>query len=251
MRLALATASLRTSAKRDLAKTLDEIKALGFQAIELSEIPLTEENINLIKQSRIHVSGIMATIAEFQKDPELWVKHCKELRCSRLVVSRLPLSASLGGLAPLRKFISQMNQMSFFLQGRGIKLCFHHHAEEFKKVRGKLRMEYLLDECRLPIKIISDIYWLTFSGQPVIPFYDRVGSRLEGFHFRDIRFQWKNGQKRAFECPMGSGEVDWKLVCGYAYKTAYGAIELNGQDPKKEIKQCLEFFHTIKVGEEK
>lgn len=249
MRLALETYTVRKQAKKNLKKTLEDIHALGFRAIELSKIDLTDKNIALIQKSRLHVSGIMLPLSEIQKNLELWIKHCKDLRCSRLVVSRLSIAAILGGLEPLRKFINQMNQVSFLLQGRGITLCFHHHAWEFETVDGKVRMDILLNELRLPIKIISDVYWLTYAHQDIPAFYLKVGSRLEGFHLRDLKYKTKNGKKKAVSGPVGSGLIDWVTLCGYSDAVAYAAIELKSKKPFKEIKESLDYIHHLQVGE--
>jgi len=251
MRLALETYTVRKHAKKNLKKTLEEIKALGFRAVELSKIELTEKNIALIQQSHLHISGIMLPLSQLQKNPDVWIKHCKDLRCSRLVISRLSIPAILGGLKQLHQFIDQMNQMSFRLQGRGITLCFHHHAWEFETIDGKVRMDILLNEMRLPIKIISDVYWLTHAHQDIPAFYLKVGSRLEGFHLRDLKYITKNGKKKAVNGPLGSGLIDWVTICGYAHTTSYAAIELKSKHPLKDIRESLNYLHHLQVGEGK
>ncbi len=249
MRLALETYSVAKMAKKNLKKTLEDIRALGFRAVELSKIELTPANIALIQKSRLHVSGIMVPLSKMQKNPELWIKHCKDLRCSRLVVSRLSIPAIMGKLKHLRQFINQMNQMSFLLQGRGITLCFHHHAWEFDSVEGKVRMDILLNEMRLPIKIISDVYWLTYAHQDIPAFYLKVGSRLEGFHLRDLRYKTVRGKTKAVSGPLGTGIIDWVTIIGYAHTTAYAAIELKSKKPLKDLKESLTHLHCLQVKE--
>ncbi len=249
MRLAFQISTFKKQAKKDLLATLADIKALGFRAVELSDIPWTEENIALIKTSGLHVSGIMLPLSHIQKDREGWVGRCKSLRCSRLIVNGLPFPVILGGLVPLRTFISHMNNLSLFLQSRGIKLCFYHHASEFKKIQGKTRMDYLLDECRLPIRIIADTYWLAYAHQPMVEFYNRLGFRLEGFHLRDFTCQYVRGKKKNKPGPLGSGCVDWPLICGYAYKTSYGALVSHAKHPEEDIRQSLAFLRQLIIKE--
>ena len=249
MRLALETYTVAKEAKKDLKKTLEDIQALGFRAVELSKIPLTDQNVALIQASHLHVSGIMLPLSEIQKNPELWIKHCKDLRCSRLVVSRLSIPAIVGGLAALRKFIAQMNQISFLLHGRGITLCFHHHAWEFATVEGKVRMDVLLNELRLPIKIISHVFWLTYANQDPQAFYRKVGLRLEGFHLRDLKYQTVRGKKKAFGVPVGSGIIDWEIICAYAHTTSYAAVELKSKKPLKDLRTSLDYLHGMQIKE--
>lgn len=131
-------------------ETLKKVSELGYNAIEISQIPMTKENVLEIKRAKedfgMDISSLSCSVKSEGKTPgandsleddyEKIVNDCKTLGVDLLRIGMLPF-ASMKNLETVREFTSLANDYAKKLKKDGIKLYYHNHHVEFRKYDGK------------------------------------------------------------------------------------------------------------------
>jgi len=106
-----------------------------------------------------------------------------------------------------------VNQLGAALQRHGMKLLLHHHTPE---LRDNAR-EWWYELQNTDPKVVGccvDVHWAYRGGQEVMPFLQRVGTRVESLHLR-------NSQHGVWMEDFGSGDVDYSPVAEYLHQINY------------------------------
>ena len=133
--------------------TLKACAELGYHCVEISQIPMTPENVAGMKKAcdefGIKVAACTAALepmmpgmpGEFLvSDFDKIVADCKALDCNMLRIGMMPMNC-MGSREKIIDFVKRADEMAERLQEHGIDLYYHNHHLEFVKYDG----EYLLD----------------------------------------------------------------------------------------------------------
>src|SRR6478752_3269339 len=94
-------------------ETLRKVSAIGYHAVEISQIPMTPDNVTELDQSRTEFGMDIAALSVM-----------------------LPLTA-LDSVDTVIDFAKQANEYAARLHEQGIDLYYHNHHVEFAKTEGK------------------------------------------------------------------------------------------------------------------
>jgi inosose dehydratase len=106
-----------------------------------------------------------------------------------------------------------VNQLGDELQRQGMKLLLHHHTPE---LRDNAR-EWWYELQNTDPKVVGccvDVHWAYRGGQEVMPFLQRVGTRIESLHLR-------NSEHGVWMEDFGPGDVDYAPVAEYLHQLDY------------------------------
>ncbi len=235
MKLGVQTYTIRELVKNNLRKTLQDLKDLGIQNIELAYIPLTEQNIIVIKNSKIKVLSLQLKLKILKKDFDTIVKHCNDLKCRRVVVSVMPLYAILGGRRAIIKLSKELNHLKDQYKKEHIEFAYHHHDFEFKKIKNKTKLDILLEHIDMDVKMVTDTYWAAKSNVNPADLINSLKNRIMGVHLRDLR--------TPHDAEVGQGIIDFKEVLFEAKKYAsYAVIEQNTKQPFESLKLSTDYI---------
>lgn len=179
-------------------KTMEKLHALGFGAVEVSQIPMTTENVAELKRASeefdIEIAALSAGLdpmlpgapgETLSHDFEKIVNDCKTLNCNFIRIGMLPLSI-MGDKEKIMEFISRAEEMAFKLAEHGIELYYHTHHIEFQKYEG----EYLLDMIKnntTKLGFELDVHWIQRAGVNPVEFIKEYAGRVALLHLKDYR----------------------------------------------------------------
>ena len=155
--------------------TLKRLSDLGFNAVEISQIPMSEANVGEIDRARVELGMEVAALSAAMETPvgapgesltndfDKIVADCKQLACQMVRIGMMPFPAMASQQA-LLDFCSRSNEMAARLAEQGIGLYYHNHHVEFAKYDGT----YILDIIRKRAPLMRfelDVHWIHRGGQ--------------------------------------------------------------------------------------
>ncbi len=186
---------LKEKVKEDGAyETLKKLSEMGYHAVEVSQIPMTEENVREIKRAcddfNMKVVAFSAALEGEGKenltdDFDKIVRDCKTLDCNFLRIGMLPPEC-MASKESAMAFIERMEEKAKALAEHGIELYYHNHHIEFAKYDGK----YLLDLIRDHTEYIGfeiDVHWVQRGGEDPLKVIKDYAGRIKLLHLKDYR----------------------------------------------------------------
>lgn len=179
-------------------ETMKKLHELGFRAVEVSQIPMTEENVAELKRASedfgIEIAALSAGLEPMlpgapgetlSKDFDKIVNDCKTLNCNFIRIGMLPLMV-MGDKDKIMAFIERAEAMAEKLAEHGIELYYHTHHIEFQKYDG----EYLLDLIKdntTKLGFELDVHWIQRAGENPAKFIRKYQDRISLLHLKDYR----------------------------------------------------------------
>jgi sugar phosphate isomerase/epimerase len=179
-------------------ETLKKLRELGFGSVEVSQIPMTEENVAELKRASedfdIEIAALSAGLEPMlpgapgetlKSDFDKIVNDCKTLNCNFIRIGMLPLD-KMGDKDKIMKFIEEAEEMAVRLAKHDIELYYHTHHIEFQKYDG----EYLLDLIKNNTSKLGfelDIHWIQRAGVNPVEFIKAYKGRVALLHLKDYR----------------------------------------------------------------
>eukprot|EP00130_Batrachochytrium_dendrobatidis_P008486 XP_006683361.1 hypothetical protein BATDEDRAFT_93122 [Batrachochytrium dendrobatidis JAM81] len=179
-------------------ETMKKLHELGFGAVEVSQIPMTEENVAELKRASeefdIKIAALSAGLEPMlpgapgetlSNDFDKIVNDCKTLDCNFVRIGMLPLNV-MGDKDQILAFIERAEAMAERLAEHGIELYYHTHHIEFQKFDG----EFLLDIIKNNTSKLGfelDVHWIQRAGVNPITFVQQYKGRIALLHLKDYR----------------------------------------------------------------
>ncbi|MBZ5750680.1 MULTISPECIES: sugar phosphate isomerase/epimerase family protein [Metabacillus] len=179
-------------------ETMRKINELGYHAVEVSQIPMTEENVSELKRASadfdIKIAAMSAGLEPMlpgmpgetlSADFEKIVNDCKTLDCNFLRIGMMPLNL-MGDKDQIMAFIDRAEAMAVRLAEQGIDLYYHTHHLEFQKYDGV----YLLDMIKNNTSKLGfelDVHWIQRAGENPAEFVKQYAGRVSLLHLKDYR----------------------------------------------------------------
>ncbi|WP_284646492.1 sugar phosphate isomerase/epimerase family protein [Paenibacillus silviterrae] len=243
-------------------ETLHEVSKLGYRCIEVSQLPMTGENVSELKRASedfgIQIAALTAAVEPvtprmrgetLSSDFDKIVQDCKTLNCSFLRIGILPFT-SIGDKEKIMDFVKKADEFAARLAEHGIALYYHNHHVEFQRYDG----EYLLDIIRnntTHLGFEMDVHWIQRGGENPAMFIKKYAGRVSLIHLKDYRIGPVNmdfletGDMSKFRenfhniiqfAELGEGSLDFKSIieAGLESGAQYFFVEqddLYGSDP--------------------
>ncbi|MDQ0256726.1 sugar phosphate isomerase/epimerase [Evansella vedderi] len=179
-------------------EVMKQLSELGYSAVEVSQIPMTEENVAELKRAsedfNITIAAMSAPVEpmlpgmkaeNLTDDFDKIVNDCKTLNCNYLRIGMLPLNI-MGDKDQIMAFIDRAEALAERLAEHDIELYYHTHHIEFQKYDG----EYLLDLMKNNTKKLGfelDVHWIQRAGENPIEMIKQYKSRISLLHLKDYR----------------------------------------------------------------
>ncbi len=180
-------------------KTLERCVQIGYPCVEVSQIPMTAENVAEMSRARedfgLRIAALSASLAPMvpgmkgetlTSDYDKIVNDCKTLDCSMLRIGILPMNVMADPERAIG-FIEQAEEMAVRLKAEhGIELYYHNHHIEFVRHNG----EFLLDQFRMRTEQLGfelDIHWIHRGGVDPVAYIGKFAGRARFLHLKDYR----------------------------------------------------------------
>lgn len=220
---------------------LRRVKESDFEVVEVSQIPMTEENVASMQEARqslgIEFAAISAKTSApagsddltLEHDFDLHVEHAQRLGTSLIRIGMMPMSA-LRSKESFDDFAREADDFAQRLAAQGISLSDHHHHVEFAKLEG----ETLLDRLRRRaphLRFEIDCHWVQRGGRDPERTLKDFDGVLDLVHLKDFRIAMppaevldarESGDQETFArfwqgdivqfAEIGEGTLDWRPV---------------------------------------
>jgi sugar phosphate isomerase/epimerase len=130
--------------------------------------------------------------------------------------------------AELAKFIELFNETAMNYAPYGMKLTYHHHSFEFKKLSdGRTTLfDKLVEGFTEPnISFVLDTYWLQHGGKDIRATIEQLAGRVDILHLKDMEAMRRYavaGTNTVYFAPgiteVGSGNINFKDIIPLAEK---------------------------------
>lgn len=177
--------------------TLKKITDIGYHAVEISQIPMTEANVSELERARDELGMDIASLStglrgragmpidSLTDDYDKIVADCKRLDTTMVRIGMLPFDA-MASLDKVLAFADETNEYAKRLADDGIRLYYHNHHIEFAKYDGKLLLDIIAD--RAPqVGLELDVHWIQRGGKDPVATIRKYRDRVAMIHLKDYR----------------------------------------------------------------
>ncbi len=178
-------------------ETLKKVNDIGFHSVEISQIPMTPENVAEMCRASvdfgIDISAISASVAPMgPRESETLTTHfdkivsdCKALNCSFIRIGMLPFDC-MGNIASVLNFCQMANTAALRLKEHGISLYYHNHHIEFQKFDGKYMLD-IIRENATELGFELDVHWIQRGGCDPLKVIADYAGKVDLIHLKDYR----------------------------------------------------------------
>jgi sugar phosphate isomerase/epimerase len=206
--------TLREAFGEDMPATLEAIKEMGYQGVELCRWydstdkfdKWSAEDIQAVCD-RIGLKVISSHVPYYmiQEDrlPEL-VEFCRVVGMGYAVVASLPEELTRSRVA-WREAATQFNRAAATLKPEGIRIGYHNHGVEFQPIDGQKPWDIFFDNTDPEVIMQLDIGNALSGGGDPYSYLENYPGRATLVHLKDYAPEQELGV-------LGDGRVDWGRV---------------------------------------
>ena len=247
--VALQLYTVRDFANQDVPGTLGQVKAMGYDAVELAGTYglETAEFKKLLDDAGLEAVSAHVPITAFEEDAAGTAVKYKALGCKLVSIPSLSMKELPGGEG-FDKTKSTMTSAAAECKKHGLILGYHNHDYEFKTLPcGSFVLDALFESTTADVlQAQIDTGWVMAAGQNPPSYVKKYTGRCPSVHLKDIV---KVGDK--FEDrPVGKGSQDIPTVIKAAIEAGafIMVVELDnavGMTSLEAAKQSREYLKSI------
>jgi sugar phosphate isomerase/epimerase len=199
----------------DLASSLRRIRAIGYQAVQVSgigDIPPAEVR-KIADDSGVTICATHESGDTIRQRPLEIVEKLKTLGVTYTAYP-YPANVDFSDPASVKAMVSDLNAAGRVLRENGCILSYHNHAIEFTRIGGELLMDYI-GRATAPenLKYELDTYWVQYGGADPVAWCRKAAGRLPVLHCKDYGFGSNN---QSFFAEIGFGNLDFPAIISAA-----------------------------------
>lgn len=206
--------TFRNSFPKDVAKTLDTIKLMGFTEIEGIRGRMSPEEFKQLCDERgISIPSISPGFVQLEKGPDSIANIAKRLGAEYVMCGSIPHKDGVFTLDDAKKAVDVFNKVGKVLKDRGLTFCYHAHGYEFQPYGNGTLLDYLFENTNPDyVSFEMDIFWIQFGGGDPVALLKKYGNRWKLMHLKDLR---KGAEKNLTghtrpenDVILGTGDID-------------------------------------------
>ncbi len=201
--------SVREALTEDFKGTLKKLSKLGFRGVEFAYNYggiAPAELADFLKEQNFQAIGIYENLDNIcNPDAEVYAQ-ATALGCKHLTFGF--------GLAQLEedfeKCLNICRKAVKTAAAKGLIICYHAHAHEFKKFNGECYLDLLLNAPGLEkMAFEADTCWIQQGGEDVVGYMGKYADRIPLLHVKDVTSEGQITE-------LGNGVIDFKAVANFA-----------------------------------
>lgn len=189
-------------------ETLKQIKAAGYDGIELNGFMIRPSSFlvramtkaagmpvgkggqfdwkKLLDQAGLCCVSIHEDIGTIQREPETVAAEAKKFGTDKIVITGM-YRFDYSDREAVSKLAEDLNRSGEALKKSGIRLLYHNHNCEFRKVGpGKTAYDMIIEETNPEyVNFELDSYWPAEAGIPGLSLMKKLGERMQLYHIND------------------------------------------------------------------
>ena len=175
----------------EVLRRLDEI---GFAAVEVSQIPMTTENLAEMRRAKDELGTDYAALSagleagpndSLVEDYTKIVADARALGATRLRIGMMPFAA-MSSHDALLAFCRQAEEISVRLAEDGLTLYYHNHHLEFARRGGRSILDTIRAEAPT-MRLEVDVHWVQRGGKDPVRTLAKYAGLVDLVHLKDYR----------------------------------------------------------------
>jgi sugar phosphate isomerase/epimerase len=205
-----------TKTAADLAETLRRIRAIGYEAVQMSAIGAmngdSPEVDAALARRMLDDNGLrcIATHRPWERlvnETQAEIDFHQTLGCDYAAIGGIPTPEHTR--ENYRAFAKQAEALIARLKPAGIRFGHHNHSHEFFRPErhGGTLEDVLIDEATPDLMLELDLYWIEHAGLNCTRILERCHGRVPVIHIKDKEVIAGKSETRM--APIGEGNMDW------------------------------------------
>ena len=164
------------------------------------------------------ICGTHYSWERIRKDVEGTVAYHKTLGTTNVGIGGMPFDAR-ANVDALNAFIDEFNSMAAEYAKHGMKLTYHNHSFEFKKLEdGRTLFDHLVEKLdKDNVSFVLDTYWLQHGGKDIREVIEMLAGRVDILHITDMEAckDVRVGEATVsvpYITEIGSGNLNFKSI---------------------------------------
>lgn len=234
-----------------LAETAAKVKAIGYEAVQVSGIGPIEpaEVAEIFSAAGVRVCATHERPDLIRQNP---LQAVERVKAAGATYSAFPYPGDLDFSDPaaVKSMIADLDEAGKVFRENGCTLSYHNHAIEFVRIGDETLMEHILRATSPEnLKFELDTYWVQYGGGDPVAWCEKLQDRMPVMHLKDYGFSPEN--KPAF-AEIGSGNLDFKRIISAAEKSGceWFIVEQDTcpGDPFDSIKKSFDYIRDNLVA---
>jgi len=205
----------------DMAVTLEKVRAIGYENVQVSGIGEIETTAlkKLLDDNGLSCCATHTGLDRLQNEFDAVVEEHAILGCKQIAVPSLP-GAWRDSEEGFREGAKAMSEVGLKLAERGITLSYHNHSFELVRYGDRTGLDIIYDESDPQgLKGEIDTYWIQHGGASPAAWCRKLAGRLPLVHLKDMAIVVVDGERKQVFAEIGEGNLDWPAIfeaCGAA-----------------------------------
>ena len=197
-----------TKNEAQVRETLRAIKAAGYDGIELNGFMIRPTSFlvramtkaagmpvgkggnydwnGLVRDAGLEVVSVHEDLGSIQRDPDAVIAQARKFGTDKVVITGM-YRFDYSDPAAVKALVKDLNQSGEILKKAGIRLLYHNHNCEFRRLDKKTTAyDYIIentdDTC---VGFEFDSYWPTEAGVSALALMKKLGTRMKLYHIND------------------------------------------------------------------
>ena len=178
-------------------ETLRKVSELGYNAVEISQIPMDDKSVGELERAQTELGMDVASLSVMTEKPvgrpgeslkedfEKIVNDAKRLDANLVRIGMLPFGA-MTSIDAVIEFAKETNGYAERLAEHGISLYYHNHHIEFAKFDGKYMLD-IINENSPAMGLEIDVHWVQRGGLDPVRTLQKYAGRTAMVHLKDYR----------------------------------------------------------------
>jgi sugar phosphate isomerase/epimerase len=234
-----------TQTPEDIAKTLQKIRDIGYEAVQVSAVgPIDKAELRkILDDNGLVCAATHIGFPDMVNDFDRVVAEHETLGCVFPAIGGMPGEYRSGD--GFHQFAKDASDVARKFKEHGMTFGYHNHSFELEKFAGVPGLEILMNESDPAVTFEIDTYWIQHGGGSPAAWIRKASGRIPLLHLKDMCVL--EGKPAMAE--IGQGNLDWPAILAAAKDagTQWYLIEQDvcQRDPFDSLKMSLEYVKSL------
>jgi sugar phosphate isomerase/epimerase len=245
--------TFRNDFSKDVAGTLDYIKAMGITNIEFSNLfgkTATEMRALLDERGMVCTSYGVYYDALTNKTEKV-IQEAKTLGAEFVRVGMIPHKGDFT-VQDADVAIKDFNRVGKILKENGIEFAYHNHGYDFAPYENGTLYDYLIQNTNPDyVSYEIDILWVHQFGQDPLAYLKKYPTRFKLMHVKDLKKDVPVGldvkTSSENDVPLGTGQINVQAILKQARKSPikYYYLEDENSNARTQVSLSLAYVKNL------
>jgi len=198
-----------TKTPDDVARTLEKVRAIGYEAVQLSALgPIEPDQLGkLLDENGLTVCATHTSFDRMRDELDAVAAEHAEWNCKYVVIGGLP--AAYRNAEGYSRFAKEGTEVARALAERGLVFGYHNHAFELEAFYGRTGLATLYDDSDQEVFTAEiDTYWIQFGGGDPAWWIERLAGRTPLVHLKDMTIR----DNQPIMAEVGEGNMNFAAI---------------------------------------